>query len=62
MGMGLTLDLIVISLIVGALCFFVVSRDLSFGASFILSFVKVLIPLIYFAWIYDGFFRRSILF
>ncbi|MBD1896896.1 hypothetical protein [Coleofasciculus sp. FACHB-129] len=54
MAEGLTSDLLWPAFCIGLLCFWIASRNLSNFTAFYAALVKVLIPLLYFAFFYDG--------
>ncbi|MBD2538443.1 hypothetical protein [Coleofasciculus sp. FACHB-SPT36] len=54
MAEGLTSDLLRAAFCIGLLCFWIASRNLSIFTAFYAALVKVLIPLVYFAFFLDG--------
>lgn len=54
MAEGLTVNLVSVAIWVGLLSFWLSSRILSLHTAYIVTFVKVLIPLIYFAFFFNG--------
>lgn len=54
MAEGLTNDLLWAAFCMGLLSFWIASRQLSITTSFLVAVVKILIPLVYFAFFYDG--------
>ena len=54
MAEGLTTNLVWVAFVVGLLGFWIASRDLSFPVALFLSVVKIAVPFVYFAWLFDG--------
>ncbi|MFE1746600.1 hypothetical protein [Coleofasciculus sp. H7-2] len=54
MAEGLTSDLLWATFCIGLLCFWIASRNISIFTAFYVALVKVLIPLVYFAFFFDG--------
>lgn len=54
MAEGLSNDLLWVTFWIGFVSFAISSRDFSLGTAFVISLIKVLIPLLYFAFFFDG--------